>query len=223
MADENEIKDIATTNSEDVIFSDVFISEKLNEISQIDSQIQETKKNGELAKTKANEVKTGFFKSTTKALDELKEVSIMNADANIQTLTIVNKLSENQAKMANACKSLVEIGAVSMARNRAIIASIKAKLHDGEDKELSEETKMQLVEVIRDLKQKQDYLERMERQGAKINELNQRVKTLESELDEVKKIETELFGKERKNKNLLLITIGIGLVSIILCILNLLI
>ena len=222
MTNENDINDISMINVDDLADSEISINERLSEISQIDTRIKENKKSAELAKTKANEVKTGFFKSKTKALDELKEVSMMNADANIQTLDIVNKLSENQSRMAHACDALVRMGAYDIARTQAIISSIKAKMRDGEDKELSEETKKRLIEVIRELKRKQKLIERMELQGTKINELNQRVKVLEEELGNSKRTVLEVSKKQKSIVLIQLITLGIGLAGVILGVVNLL-
>lgn len=211
MKENNEISLTEELDPNELATSEVTISEILSEISLIDSQIQETKENGKLAREKANNVKTGLFKQR-QSVDELKEVSIMNADANIKTLEIVGKVSENQTKMASACHALLAIGAVSIAQNRAIISSIEAKLRQGENKELSEETKKRLIEVIQELKRKQDFLERQERQGAKINELNRRVIDLEKELSEVKKQNNMLIW--------IRLSIAIGLIALVIGVVN---
>ncbi len=211
MKENNEISLTEELDPNELATSEVAISEILSEISLIDSQIQETKENGKLAREKANNVKTGLFKQR-QSVDELKEVSIMNADANIKTLEIVGKVSENQTKMASACHALLAIGAVSIAQNRAIISSIEAKLRQGENKELSEETKTRLIEVIQELKRKQDFLERQERQGAKINELNRRVIDLEKELSEVKKQNNMLIW--------IRLSIAIGLIALVIGVVN---
>ena len=222
MTNKNEIKDISTINMDDLAYSEITINEILSEISQIDARIRENKDNAELAKAKANEVKTGFFKSKTKALDELKDISMMNADANIQILDIVNQLSENQNRMATACADLVKMGADNIDHISSTISSIETIMRDGVDKELSEETKARLVEVIRELKRKQDVLERMECQGTKINELNQRVKALEEELGNSKRTVLEVSKKQKSIVLIQFITIAISLVGVILGILNLL-
>ena len=222
MTNKNEIKDISTINMDDLAYSEITINEILSEISQIDARIRENKDNAELAKAKANEVKTGFFKSKTKALDELKDISMMNADANIQILDIVNQLSENQNRMATACADLVKMGADNIDHISSTISSIETIMRDGVDKELSEETKARLVEVIRELKRKQDVLERMERQGTKINELNQRVKALEEELGNSKRTVLEVSKKQKSIVLIQLITLGIGLAGVILGVVNLL-
>ena len=211
MKENNEISLTEELDPNELATSEVTISEILSEISLIDSQIQETKENGKLSREKANNVKTGLFKQR-QSVDELKEVSIMNADANIKTLEIVGKVSENQTKMASACHALLAIGAVSLAQNRAIISSIEAKLRQGENKELSEETKKRLIEVIQELKRKQDFLERQERQGAKINELNRRVIDLEKELSEVKKQNNMLIW--------IRLSIAIGLIALVIGVVN---
>ena len=222
MTNKNEIKDISTITMDDLAYSEITINEILSEISQIDARIRENKDNAELAKAKANEVKTGFFKSKTKALDELKDISMMNADANIQILDIVNKLSENQNRMSTACEALVKMGANNIDYISSTISSIETIMRDGVDKELSEETKARLVEVIRELKRKQDVLERMERQGTKINELNQRVKALEEELGNSKRTVLEVSKKQKSIVLIQLITLGIGLAGVILGVVNLL-
>ena len=222
MTNKNEIKDISTINMDDLAYSEITINEILSEISQIDARIRENKDNAELAKAKANEVKTGFFKSKTKALDELKDISMMNADASIQILDIVNQLSENQNRMATACADLVKMGADNIDHISSTISSIETIMRDGVDKELSEETKARLVEVIRELKRKQDVLERMERQGTKINELNQRVKALEEELGNSKRTVLEVSKKQKSIVLIQLITLGIGLAGVILGVVNLL-
>ena len=221
MDERGEIKTIEL-NPEELAISEISIRDILCEIDEIDSQISENKENGEKAKEKANIVETGFLKGR-KAVKELKEVSMMNADANIKTLEIVNKVSDNQTKMANACAALIALGSVSIAQNRAIISSIKAKLRDGEDKELSEETKARLIEVIRELNQKRDFLQKLEDQGAKINELNQRVLALESVVDESKKSEIVLTRRIERMVFWLRVAVGAGLVAVLLSIICLVI
>lgn len=222
MKDNNEISLTEELDPNKLAASEVNISEILSEISLIDSQIQKTKENGELAKEKANNVKAGLFMQKHN-IDELKDVSIMNADANIKTLEIVGKVSENQTKMASACHALLAIGAVSIAQNRAIVSSIEAKLRQGEDKELSEETKKRLIEVIQELKRKQDFLERQERQGTKINELNRRVIDMEKELSEAKKQVAEFYTKQSNLRLWLRLSIAIGLIAIVIGIVNIII
>lgn len=161
------------------------LNETFNTIVAVSKDMKETKKRGNTAKKKAEEVQTGFWTSKTKAVEDLKDATIMTAETTLATLDIVDIVSENQKKMAEACNQFIKLGAVDIANNRAVIEFIEKTISGGADKTLGEETVAQLRGVIQDLKQKEDILVRQKKQGKTINEHETRLVKIEAHANEM--------------------------------------
>lgn len=165
-------------------------------IVAISEDMEKAKALGATAREKAEAVQTGFWKSKAKAVEDLKDATITTADTTLATLDIVDKVSENQKRMADACNEFIKLGAVDLATNRAVIAFIEKTMTGGADKTLGEETVSQLQGVIRDLKQKSDLLVKQRKQGAKINEHETRLVQVEAHAND---LDTEI-EKSRKSE-----------------------
>ncbi len=153
-------------------------------VQSISDELTNAKQLGEYAKTKAEGVKSGVF-HRKQAIEDLKDATIMNAVGNITTLEVVEKVSENQQKLAYACQEFVKLGMVDLASNRAVVEYIKNVMSGGSDKTLNEETIEQLKGVISDLKQKEDLLLKQRKQGEKINEHEKRIRNIESRTEDI--------------------------------------
>ncbi len=149
---------------------EVKVTTAIVKVSDVSKEMKSAKEKGKAAKGKAESVKTGFLNSNTKAIQELRDAAIITADTTLDTLDVVDKVSANQIKMAEACSALVCLGATSIAHNRAAIKFIRKTMAEGAAESLDEETKNQLVGVIRDLKDKGDFLFKLKEQGDRINE-----------------------------------------------------
>ena len=175
---------------------EIQLASTFDEVVSISEEMEKAREKGNEAKQKAEAVKTGFWKSNTKAIEELKGATEGNIDTTLAALDIVDKVSENQKKMTEACNQFIQLGAVDMASNRAVIAFIEKTMGEGADKTLSEETVSQLRGVIQELKQKQDLLVRQKKQGEKINEHDKR---LEAGEKHDKQQDEQLQSLEKKN------------------------
>ena len=175
---------------------EIQLTSTFDEVVSISEEMEKAREKGSEAKQKAEAVKTGFWKSNTKAIEELKGATEDNIDTTLATLDIVDKVSENQKKMTEACNQFIQLGAVDMASNRAVIAFIEKTMGEGADKTLSEETVLQLRGVIHELKQKQDLLVCQKKQGEKINEHDKR---LEAGEKHDKQQDKQLESLEQKN------------------------
>ena len=177
-----ENKEIVMSRSNgDLEFKLVQVFERVQSISD---EMASAKELGDKAKEKAQAVQTGFFKSKNKALEDLKDASIMNSDASIATLELVDKISDNQQRMIEACNEFIKLGAVDIASNRAVVAFIERTMSGGAEKTLTEETKQKLIEVIHELKEKSDINEKQKRHARKINEHESRIRQMEVHADE---------------------------------------
>lgn len=154
-----------------------------SKVQALDANMVAAKELGDAAKERAESVQTGLFKSKNKALENLKDVAIMNADTTIATLEVVDQIAENQRKMALVCEDFIKLGVVDIASNRAVIEFIKKVMSGEEAKSLTEETLAQLTGVIRDLQQKEDILSKQRKQGSKINDHEKRIVRVENLTD----------------------------------------
>ena len=165
------------------------------DIVSISDDMKAAKQLGEVAKSKAQTVETGFFRRK-KAIENLKDATITTADTTLATLDVVDKLADNQQRLANACNLFLQLGAMDIATNRAVIAFIENAISGGAEHTLDEETIAQLKGVIQDLKNKQDFLIRQKKQGEKINEHEHRLaENAEREYEQ----EKQLYDLHQKN------------------------
>ena len=173
---------VDTLSEEDKEKLELQLNNTFAEVQSISDELSEAKKLGEDAKTKAENVKTDVF-HRKQAIEELKDAVAMNAEGNITTLEVVEKISGNEKKLVLACQEFIKLGMVDIASNRAVVEFIKNVMSDGADTTLSEETVEQLKGVIDDLKQKEDLLVKQRKQGKKINEHEKRLGKVESRAD----------------------------------------
>lgn len=178
-----EIYDVLTPDEQkklELQLTDTFVV-----VQAISQELQEVRDKGKQAKDKAESVQIGFLKNKNKAIDSLKDAVITNADTTLATLDVVDRVSENQKRMADACGELIKLGAVDLANNRAVVEFIEKTMRGGADKTLTEETKAQLIGVIQELKQKEDLLIRQKKQAERINEHENRIIKMEAHATEL--------------------------------------
>lgn len=149
------------------------------EIQEKEDIIALAKSKGDQAKEKAQGVSTNFFKRK-QAVEDLKDAQISNAEATVGALEAIEQVSVNQQRLSELFQSFVHIGMVDIATNRAVVAYIQKVMSDDSEQTISEETKEQLLGVIRDLKAKEDLLVRQEKQGEKIKDHDKRITAVES-------------------------------------------
>ena len=163
------------------------------EIQEKEDIIALAKSKGDQAKEKAQGVSTNFFKRK-QAVEDLKDAQISNAEATVGALEAIEQVSVNQQRLSELFQSFVHIGMVDIATNRAVVAYIQKVMSDESEQTISEETKEQLIGVIRDLKEKEDLLVRQQKQGEKIKDHDKRISVVE---ETTSSLETALSSTQK--------------------------
>ena len=189
---------IDTLSEEDKEKLDIQLNNTFSEVQSISNELSDARKLGEDAKSTAENVKTDPF-HRKQAIEGLKDAVVMNAEGQITTLEIVEKIAGNEKKLVLACQEFIRLGMVDIASNRAVVEFIKNVMSEGSDTTLSEETVEQLKAVIEDLKQKEDLLVRQRKQGDKIKEHDERIRDVEVRANNIEKDSKEYDEKQDKD------------------------
>lgn len=150
----------------------ILLSEQMNKLTELDESIKNaiisSKKASESAK-KAKEQSTTFFKRK-RAIEGLQTASNHLAQA-IQSGTEAQQVSfEFQTQLAEISKYLFSLGVSNIASNRFVVRELELRLKGASDEELSELAKQELLAVVRQLKEQEDLLLKIERVSKYVQE-----------------------------------------------------
>src|SRR5699024_4187765 len=82
------------------------------------------------------------------------------ADANAANAEAIRVVCEYQKQIANIMNWFLTLGTMSIAMNRATINQLQAILKEGTSVRLSDATKAELKNVIRNLKSQEDFMQK---------------------------------------------------------------
>lgn len=154
------------------------ISDQFQKIIEIDKAIKAATENCEIAKSKAEKMICSKFGNDKKAINSTQDVVKSIADAQISLGIAQKVLFENQQKMADGMRYLLIIGASSIAINKAVVTSIKLKLKQASQEELSEATRKELIRVIKLLREQEDAFSKQDRMSEKIDFIDKEIESI---------------------------------------------
>lgn len=150
----------------------MLISEQVDKLSQLDNSIKEAIQAAESANESASIAKdqaAGFGKKKV-AIEQLQSASYDLAQA-VQSGTMAQKVSfEFQTKLAEISKYLFGLGVSNIASNRFVVRELELKLKGASQQELSELAQQEIVTVVKQLKEQEDLLIKLEKLSKNVGE-----------------------------------------------------
>ncbi|WP_438315447.1 hypothetical protein [Sporosarcina sp. FA9] len=140
------------------------IYEQVDKLKALDVSIQDVLLSAEAAIESANKAENrsaGFGKKKV-AIEELQTVGVDLAKA-VQSGAKAQKISfEFQTKLAEITKYLFGLGVSNIASNRFVVRELELKLKNASQEEISELARHELMSVIKQLKEQEDILIKLE-------------------------------------------------------------
>lgn len=141
--------------------------QKMNSsLKQADLKIQSALDKSKKAKEKA----VHWYTGTTDVIESLQEASVAQAQATTDLYNAVQESHKVMIKMAECNQKLFLATVSNAAYIRAVIVQLKKKLSK-EQETLTEDAKIQLLNVICDLERQADIYDKFERLKGKVNDL----------------------------------------------------
>ena len=164
-------------------------------IEDIEKKIANSELSAKSAKEsadKAMSVERHFFQNTTaKIVDQLQPAVKDLANAIEVSAETQKLLFEHQTILAECCRSLFGMGVSNITMIRCTINTIKMKLENASDEEISEMAKQELLNVVRQLRMQEDLFSKQEKIGTKVKGMDDKLKGMDSSLlSQEKEIET---------------------------------
>lgn len=199
------------------------ITDTVNKISEISSNIIKLTTDAESVKTKAEEAsqkEAGF--SLTKdnkkeAIIALQDVMKNQAEILLSFAEVNQQLFENQTKMAKAIKYLFGLGVKNIAANRIVIDKLESTLKNASKHKLDDLAKQEIKNVILQLRAQQDIFYKLDQHDKLFIEHKTRIQSIEDFKN------NELSQRSFVDSKIYKVTIGlIAIISIVISILNIL-
>lgn len=183
------------------------ISGKFGEIRKLEESVEraiekttDAKKSANIAKQKS----AGWFQKRV-AIEALQDATVDIAEA-LGDVTEAQRISfEYQEKLAQITSYIFSLGAKSIAASRMVYRELEARMRDVSENELSDMAQRELLEVIRQLKEQENYLqaqkdnaEKLRSQKLKIQELEKKHEQLLSDNTMVDMKQDELIKKNKE-------------------------
>lgn len=150
----------------------MLIGEQVDKLNQLDNSIKKAIKAAESANESASQAKdqsAGFGKKKV-AIEQLQSASYDLAKA-VQSGTTAQKVSfEFQTKLAEISKYLFGLGVSNIANNRFVVRELELKLKGASQKELSRLAQQEIVTVVKQLKEQEDLLFKLENLSKSVKE-----------------------------------------------------
>jgi len=204
------------------------INGKIEKYEELDKSIEESIKRAEEAKENADTARkesAGFF-NRENAIEAVQKSGFANAEAIVALVDSQKKSFEFQTKLADISKYLLNLGGNNTKLNQITIRQLQLKVEgDKEGTKLSEVTKSEMRNVIRQLEAQGDILKKQEnledeiKHSRKQSEIN--FETLKQELNEIKEITDVFKNKFPLFKKIVFLICGITGITLLLSIISL--
>lgn len=185
----------------------IIISQQVDKLNELDRRINEAILAAEEASKSAEEAKNksaGFGKKKA-AIEELQTASYDLATA-VQLGMDAQKASfEFQTKLAEISKYLFNLGVSNIASNRFVVRELELRLKGASKEELSELAQQEIKTIVKQLKEQESILLKLDDLQNKLRNLNNQLQTqqliiqdIAQRMDEI--TEAEIKNRERWNK-----------------------
>ena len=215
------------------------ISKCYLEIVDIDKKIAEAENDCQIALDAATKQIFAKTMKQKEAINSTQDAVKCITKSQTSITQTQRMLFDNQQKMAYAMKYLLMLGASSIAMNKKVIDELEAKMKEAETGELSKKAADELKEVVELLKDQQNALIKQEKIAKQLSEIKETLNEYGEEIDNLHSANKEQNKKHiehdkqisdigiknktqddeiSKLRNLLYMTIGIGVVAVVLAI-----
>lgn len=165
--------------------------------------IVEIDKNIKISEEKCNKAKEVAVQQVQLKVRNNKEVivSAQNAVKSIveaqESLSIAQKLLfENQQKMAEGMRFLLLLGSENIAMNRRVVSELEMKLRKASEEELSNAAKLELLNVIRLLREQESAFSKQDKMSEQLNKNTEII-------EEIIKVDKKQDEKDLEHDNLI--------------------
>lgn len=170
------------------------LTSQFDKLSILEKNVKKTLNMAEEAKKKAEnaEVKVGFFDHSKKeAIALLQTASKGLAEGLFIAAEAQNVSFEYQTKLTEITKVLFGIGLSNLAMNRSIVRELELKLKGASEEEISDLAKQELRNVIMQLKNQEDMMQKHSKLVNKMKEHQYQFERIEEQLDHIKNLNEE--------------------------------
>ena len=172
------------------------IEEQFQSIVSIDEQVTIAHENCEKAKEIATQQIHAKRLNTTDAINSTQDAVRSLAEAQ-ETLANAQKvLFEHQKRMADSMRYLLLLGASNMAMSRMVVKQLEEKLSQAQHERLSEQTKQELIGIIKILREQESAFSKQDRMSEQIADMSDAIETQQEEIESIHRVDEE---QERKD------------------------
>lgn len=169
------LTNISEISSEDL---PALIHDQVHQLNELDESVKEALELAENANRSASSARNrsaGFGRKKA-AIEHLQSAGYDLAKA-VESGAIAQKISfEFQTKLAEISKYLFGLGASNIASNRFVVRELELKLKGASEEELSELARQELITVVKQLKEQEDLLNKIENVSQIVKEQEQLLK-----------------------------------------------
>lgn len=179
-----DVYEIETSKEQQI---ETIVDNGANKLIEIEKQINKTKESAKQALEKAEEVrniKTRLL-FNSESINELKETCTMLADALVASAEAQLKMQEYQKMLAIFTKELFNISISSVAASDAAIKRLTAIACGNKQQPLGEETKKQIDLIIKQIKEQQSMIAKIDDIKNKLSQQQQDIYDLTLKIDAI--------------------------------------
>lgn len=130
----------------------------------------------------AAQARTGFF-HRCEAIESLQRAVNDMADSDMETMNLVQSVVRSMQAIAGISDAIISLGAANIAQNRVVVNQLNKLLQGNEAGDLDSATQDEILNIIRQLKEKQDLFERQAKTDTRVSENEQRIDDVEERLN----------------------------------------
>lgn len=161
------------------------VEDGTNRLIEIENQVSIAKKNASKALEKAEKTKGLQTKVVLnkESIESLKETTTDLAEALVVTTDAQTKMQEYQKTLTNFTKELFKLSILSVAAGDAAIERLKEIVNGNKSKQIGQETKNQIDLIIRQIKDQQSLISKIDEANTKLNKQQKTIDELSSRID----------------------------------------
>ena len=176
------------------------ITSQVQKIKTLAEKVENAKRKAKIARDAAQDAnkKMNVFSGRKEAIEQLQSSGKSIASA-VEENAEAHQLSfEFHKELAEISKFLFGLGVTNIAQNRMVVRELELKMKGASVGEISELAKQELISVVRQLKQSEDILHKLDQNKNNLRRLNERLSLLS---DDNEKLNQDIVIVREWNKN----------------------
>ena len=190
---------ISTVTESDV---PALIQQQFVKMESFKEKLTLARKKAEDANIAAKEIrdsKTRLLKMKT-TLEQMQEAQVALSEATLQNTEAQELSFEYQRVLAEVTKYLFGLGVTNISVNRCVVKELQMRIEQASEEEIDEMARNELINVVRQLKEQEDILQKQKNLEEKIKLYNQRIDDIDSKISY---LEDKIDNYNAKNENLI--------------------